>query len=332
MIPSPPARRALVTGATGFLGTNLVSRLHAEGWSVSLLALPGTCDGNGPARVHEYDGETESVMAAVSESQPDVVFHLASLFLASHEPAQVTRLIHGNVLLGTQLLEAMSLHAVSPRLVNAGSYWQHYEDRDYDPVCLYAATKQAFEDILTFFVNARHVSAVTLKLFDTYGPNDPRPKLLRQLQTAAAEGKTLAMSPGEQLASFVYIDDVIDAFLLAANRLLGGIVDGHESYAVNADQPICLRELVEVFARVTGMAVKVEWGARPYRARETMAPWSKGVRLPGWTPKLTLEEGLRRMCVSGPVSERDKEGSPHTICHSERSEEPFFSRAPRPLN
>jgi nucleoside-diphosphate-sugar epimerase len=291
-----PSRRALVTGATGFIGSNLVSRLVGDGWNTTILALPGTYDQHldRAVCVHEYDGTTESAFTAVTESRPDVVFHLASLFLVTHEPAQVTRLVESNILFGTQLLEAMSVHGTK-YLVNVGSYWQHYQDRDYDPVCLYAATKQAFEAILAFFVNARHLSAITLKLFDTYGPKDTRPKLLRLLQTAAAEGQTLQMSPGEQLISLVYIDDVIDAFLNAAERLLGGAVEGSEIYAVNADQPLRLRELVETFGKIAGRTVNVEWGARPYRAREMMTPWTYGARLPQWTPKVTLEEGLRRI-------------------------------------
>jgi nucleoside-diphosphate-sugar epimerase len=290
------SRRALVTGATGFIGSHLVTRLLAEGWTTAILVRPRAHqhDGEPAVAVHEYDATIESVRKAVAESRPDVVFHLASLFLPAHEPAQVKRLVDSNILFGAQLLEAMTVQGAR-RLVNAGSYWQHYRDRPYDPVCLYAATKQAFEAILAFFVNARYMSAITLTLFDTYGPGDPRPKLLPRLQAAAAEGRALQMSPGEQLLSLVHIDDVIAAFLLAADRLLSGAVAGSSNYVVNADLPISVRELVKVFGEVCGRTVDVEWGARPYRPREMMAPWSGGVRLPTWKPKIPLEEGLRRL-------------------------------------
>jgi nucleoside-diphosphate-sugar epimerase len=287
--------RALVTGATGFVGAHMVERLQAEGWDVQIIVRHRAQNPGGTVRIYEYDGRTESLLAAVAESRPDVVFHLASCFVANHSSDQIEPLVATNVLFGTQLLEAMNVHGVK-RLVNVGSYWQHFENREYDPVCLYAATKQAFETLLAYFVNARDFSAVTLTLFDTYGPGDPRPKLLQFLHAAALDGNRIQMSPGEQQLSFVYIDDVLDAFMLAAQRLLAGSVQGSESFVVDADRPIRIRDLVRVFSKAIGKPIHAEWGAQPYRSRQIMVPYSGGIRLPGWKPKIKLEDGLRRLC------------------------------------
>jgi nucleoside-diphosphate-sugar epimerase len=307
---SAQRRRALVTGSTGFIGTHLVTRLLSEGWEVEIIVRPRTFgSGLGPlVPVHEYDGHVESLINAVGEARPDVVFHVASMFLSTHTPSQIEPMIASNILFGTHLLEAMRVHDVNS-LVNVGSYWQHYQNRDYDPVCLYAATKQAFESILQYFSNAGKLNAVTLKLFDTYGPNDPRPKLLQFLHTALLEGKRLQMSPGEQSLSLVYIDDVMRAFMVAADRLLTGKSSGSEVYTVSADQHIRIRELVGVFSKVAGRNIEVEWGAQPYRPRQMMAPCTVGVRLPGWKPKVSLKEGLRRMVQGSEPSRKTAETS-----------------------
>jgi nucleoside-diphosphate-sugar epimerase len=147
-------------------------------------------------------------------------------------------------------------------------------------------------------VNARNLSAITLKLFDTYGPNDPRPKLLQLLHNAAQKSKRLQMSPGEQKLSLVYIDDVVDAFLLAADFLTEGVVTGSQAYTVGADQSIRLRDLVELFGKVAGKPLDVEWGAQPYRSRQMMIPCSRGKRLPGWKQRVALEDGLRRIVLA----------------------------------
>jgi nucleoside-diphosphate-sugar epimerase len=162
-------------------------------------------------------------------------------------------------------------------------------------VSLYAATKQAFEALLDFYIDAHGFRAITLKLFDTYGPRDPRPKLLSLLATAAATGVALDLSAGEQLIDLVYIDDVVEAFVLAGQRLLSGASGASETYAVSSGSPVPLRQLVAQYAAVTGAQLNLRWGARPYRAREVMVPWNTGAALPGWAPTVSLEEGFRRV-------------------------------------
>ncbi len=287
-------RRALITGATGFIGSALVARLVADGWEVHGLVREDGLPVPPGLAAHVIDGTTESIVSAVAVAAPDVTFHLASLFLADHAPEQVEPLVATNVLFGAQLLEAVSL-ARCDKVVNTGTVSQHFRGAEYDPASLYAATKQAFEAVAVYYVQARGFRVTTLELFDTYGPDDPRPKLFSLLRRAARTGETLAMSPGEQLIDYVYIDDITAAFALAAERLLAGEAIGHERFEVRTGAPRPLREIVEVYTRVVGRTVPVRWGARPYREREMMVPWSGGVGLPGWRATVGLEDGIRLM-------------------------------------
>ena len=101
------------------------------------------------------------------------------------------------------------------------------------------------------------------------------------------------MSPGEQLIDLVHIDDVVQAFLIAAGCLDRQPAGTHETYAVSSGSPLPLRQLVELYRQITGTDVRVHWGGRPYRPREVMVPWNAGKLLPGWQPRISLEEGLR---------------------------------------
>ncbi len=290
--------RALITGGTGFIGSHLAGRLLADGWDVHIITR---CAGYGllhehadSYRFHIHDGSTESMDRIVAAARPEVVFHLASLFLSEHSASQLEALITSNILFATQLADAMAAHGVR-LLVNTGTSWEHYGTPPVSPVNLYAATKQAFEAILRYYVEARGLRAVSLKLFDTYGPGDPRPKLFTLLRKVAANQDVLAMSLGEQLIDLVFIDDVVEAYILAAERLLADTVKGHECYAVSSGTPLELRELVELYGRVLGTPLPIEWGGRPYRQREVMVPWNTGTTVPGWHPKVALEQGIRRM-------------------------------------
>ena len=289
---------ALVTGATGYIGHNLCCRLLKAGWQVHAILRPHSkaaalrsLDG---LVAHTYDGSFASLDSAFQLAQPAVVFHLASLFIAQHSPQEIFPLIDSNIVFGTQLLEAMVSRKVY-RLVNTGSFWQHYGNQPYSPACLYAATKQAFETILVFYSETTPLVSATLRLFDVYGPGDTRPKLFNALRQAMLDGRELAMSPGAQLLDLVYIDDVIDAYLHAASLLATSSCQKNAVYAVSSGKPMPLKEVVATYCRVVGRELSIQWGKRPYRPREVMVPWDKGAAVPGWAPKVPIAEGIKRM-------------------------------------
>lgn len=289
-------RRALVTGASGYVGSHVAARLAAAGWEVHALLRAGSSTGRVPpaAHAHRFDGGTERLVEIVSAAAPDVVFHLASLFIAEHATADVTALIESNVLLGTQLAEAMRVQGCT-RLVNTGTAWQHFGHEEYHPADLYAATKQAYVDVLRYFVEAAGLRVITLELFDTYGPDDPRSKLMTVLRRAALNGGRVGLTEGRQRLDLVHVDDVARAYEGAAQRLLAGAVHGLERWMVRTGEPVSVRELVALFERVTGRTLDAEWGARPYRARDMLEPWSGGETLPGWHPRVPLEQGIRAL-------------------------------------
>lgn len=288
-------KRALVTGGTGYVGSVLVRRLVAEGWDVHLVVRANTnTTVLAPVleRVvfHEHDGSTEGMTHIVAAARPDIVFHLASLFLAQHKVSDVEALMNSNIVFSAQLAEAMASNGVR-RLINTGTSWQHYENEAYNPVNLYAATKQAFESLLAYYVEAHGMMVTTLSLFDTYGPGDWRSKLIALLWKTAGASEPLAMSPGEQMIDLVHIDDVTEAFMLAAG-LLFEREHGHERYGVSSGRPLRLRDLVALFEQAAGVQVPILWGGRPYRPREVMSPWTSFSPVPGWAPRIAFESGV----------------------------------------
>ena len=295
--------KLFLTGATGFIGSQLTKRLVAEGHDLAIVVRPDSKLDVLQAflpqiQVHVYDGSYYSLLCALKAAKPELVFHLASLFLAQHKQEDVTRLIESNLNFPAQLLEAMNQLGIK-RLINTGTSWQHYKNEAYNPVNLYAATKQAFESLLAYYLDAQDFKAITLKLFDTYGPSDTRPKLFSILRKAARTGELLRMSPGEQLLDLVYIDDVLDAFLLAMVRL--SEVETSESYSVSSQERISLRELTKIYCETVCRSLSVEWGGQPYRSREVLVPWSDHEPVPGWQPRVCLRDGIIRMEKDGRI-------------------------------
>ena len=284
-----PPPSALVTGATGFIGGRLAAALVADGARVHALvrassdrsALP---DGVTPVEAPATARELRDVLEPVGAEH---VFHLATCFRGVHVTEDVEPLVAANVLFGTQLAEALA--AAPPRvLVNVGTAWQSGESGAYEPAALYAATKQAMEDILRFYAQSGSLTVANVRLFDTYGPGDTRGKLLATLDRASRTGEALQMSPGEQLIDLLHVDDVVRALRRAAEA-----ADAPwQTWSASSGRPVSLRRLVDEFGAAVGRPVSVDWGAREYREREMFTPWDAGPPVPGWSPEVALADGI----------------------------------------
>ncbi len=289
--------RVLVTGATGFIGSNLVKRLIENDVEVHIITratsrVEQSDISSLPVVIHQHDGTTAGLVEIFQLARPETVFHLAAKFAAEHESRDIAELVNSNLLFGVQLLEAMAVTQV-PHLINAGTAWQHFKQEAYNPVNLYAATKQAFETLAAYYVRAGLLKMITLKLLDTYGPNDPRSKLFTLFKRVSSGGERLKMSPGEQRLGFVYIDDVVKAFLTAGQYIQ--ILPDYEmpAYSIAPDCLYSLREIAALYEVVSGKRLNIGWGERPYRRREVMEPYI-GTRLPNWEAKVALAEGIKK--------------------------------------
>ncbi len=293
-------QRVLVTGATGFIGSRLTRQLVADGTAVAIVARPSSSfdqlgDAANQVELLRHDGSTGQLSDFVKDFSPQVVFHLAANFIGVHTSDDVTPLVADNVAFTAQVCQAM-LAANARCLVAAGTVWQHASSPPGDPVptpnSLYAATKQAAEDIIAYYAQTDALSSIVLKIYDSYGAGDPRPKFLNVLASAAATGKTLDATSGKQQLHLVHVDDIVAAFRHAGAMLMSGEVNGHHSYTLPSAEAVTLKSVVATWRKATGRPVDVAWGARPDRPGEIIVPW-EGPSLPGWRAKIPLKTGLK---------------------------------------
>ncbi len=295
-----------MTGASGFLGAHLVRRLIAQGMDVAVLVRdPGRALRLQALQVPIHTVlvgdllDRERLQAAIAGWQPEVVYHLAA---AGVNPAASTHLemVQSNVVGTLNLLEACRGLAIS-RFVYAGSCAEYgsgrdlSEDRPPAPTNVYAASKAAAGLLVQTYGRTYGLPTVWLRPFMIYGPLERRGRLVVNTILTALSGEDVRMTGGEQERDFVYIDDVVEGFIRAADEAYPDAVGQTINLASGKGLPI--REVVRLILEIMGHPVKAVLGAVPYREGEMWLQSGdnrRARRLLDWAPRVSLREGLER--------------------------------------
>jgi len=138
-----------------------------------------------------------------------------------------------------------------------------------------------------------------LHLYDSYGEGDPRGKLLGALLKHAGRPEKLSMTAGEQRLHLVHIDDIAKGFSQACKQVVRFDAGERRIFRLPSRQSITLRQLVSTLNSISpDQPVHIDWGTRPYRAREVYQPWEDASILPDWAAKIDLTQGLTQLISS----------------------------------
>jgi len=303
--------QVMVTGGAGFIGSNLVDRLLAEGHAVDVVddlstgRLANLAEARATAShaltVHQLDIRSDELVEVMGRRRPEVVFHLAA---QADVRVSVQRPVFDadvNVLGTLRVLEGARA-AGGAKVVFAGSGGTLYGETDRSelplkeshprhPLSPYGVSKMAAIDYMVAYRELHAVEFCALALGNVYGPRqDPHGEAG---VVAIFAAKLLAGEPvtiygdGEQTRDFVYVDDVVDAFVRAATR--GGGVVLHIGTGVE----VSVNELARVMGERAGVAAPpVHAPARAGELRyNSLDPERAGIHL-GWQPWTALDDGV----------------------------------------
>lgn len=267
--------KILVTGPRGFIASRLLQTAPEH----QLSAI----DRDFPA------GELPALFA---REKFDAVVHLATRFSKTHAYGEIDSLIDSNLKLTARLLECANETAVG-RFITFGTYYEFPS-----PASLYAATKSAMAPILDYYARLGRTRITELYLYDTYGPRDPRPKILNLLVKAATSGDELPLSPGMQKLKLLHVDDVCQAIHQALTLSRGPAELDVARYALEPLETLTLREIAAKVETATYCKLNAKWGAYEYTPGVPMEPTLPFAPLPGWTAKIPLQQGLVEVAKS----------------------------------
>ncbi len=295
--------RAFVTGATGFIGANLVRRLLEYGYEVHVLIRPESKrwrieDILSNLHLHEGDLQTADFNHIFTTSQPDVIFHLG-VFGAYQFQTEPRQILETTVFGTLRLLQAAKQSGVKI-LVAAGSSSEYgtkqhpmHEDELVEPNTYYAIGKVTQTHLCQHFSRVEKLPTVSLRLFSVYGPYEEPGRLVPTLIRKSFANEALEMADPSIARDYIYVDDVIDAFMVAADHP----EYSGEVFNVGTGEQTCLRDIVAQVLRLTGSNSGVNWGAYAQRSFDTsiwVADTVKVYRNLGFRAQHSLEDGLRK--------------------------------------
>ena len=291
---------SLVTGGAGFIGSHLVDALLERGDQVTIIDdlstghwenLAGAL--NRGVRLHPASvTDAAAVERIVGEARPDTIYHLAAQIDVRHAVADPARDATVNLVGTVTMLEAARRHGAS-RVVLAATGGAIYGEADEVPTpetaaarpgSPYAASKAAAESYLELYRELHGLSTLSLRLANVYGPRQGGGEsgVIAIFCAAAATGRDVTIyGDGGQTRDFVYVGDVVEAFMAAGASDVTGccnIATGRETSVL-------------ALARLLGLRTRFAPGRPGEVQRSCLDPSAAAARL-GWTPRTALAEGL----------------------------------------
>ena len=284
----------MVTGASGFIGTHLCRRLVDAGAEVHALSRRPPSGDRSPLNWWEGDvAEIELVRTLFRKIRPETIYHLASHVMGAPDLHHVLPTFRANLQSSVNLLTAAA-ETGCKRLVMTGSLAEPEPSRgEMFPVAPYAAAKWASSGYARMFHALYGVPAVLARVFMVYGPaQKDLSKLIPYAILSLLQGKSPAISSGERLVDWIYVDDVVEAYLALAGA--SGI-EG-QTVEIGSGKLVSIREIVGQVAHLVGGGIGPTFGALADRPMEPVriADVAQTRERIGWSPKTQLTEGLSR--------------------------------------
>ncbi|WP_449246355.1 NAD-dependent epimerase/dehydratase family protein [Desulfarculus baarsii] len=289
-------------GASGFIGGNLFRALLARREDVI-----GTVFSGSPWRLAGVSAlntafmnlhDPNSVRALLNRVKPKVIFHCAAFGAYSFEN-DADRIHHTNYISLVKLLESLD-HRELNAFIHAGSSSEYgfnaagpAEDDRLSPNSHYAVSKAAASLALAYHGKARGLPVCNLRLYSVYGPYEDSSRLMPVLCEHAVRGCLPPFAPANTARDFVYIDDVIEAFLLAAAHM-GPDLAG-ESFNIGTGEKTTLGNLAALAGKVFDIQEEPRFtpsAGRSWDMEQWYANPAKAERLLGWRPRTPLAQGL----------------------------------------
>lgn len=288
------SKKILVTGASGFIGSNLCQRLSTCGAEIHCVSRKiHQKDDHG---LHWWQGELEDLQTVrdiLTTIKPDVIFHLASYVAGSRSMELVLPTFSSNLVSVINIL-MVATEIGCKRIILTGSLEEpELCDGETVPCSPYAAAKWTSSVYARMFHLLYQTPVVMARLFMVYGPGQQDlNKLVPYVALSLLRNQVPKLSSGKREVDWIYVEDIVDGLITIAqaSNVEGSTID------LGSGSLVSIRTVVQMIANLVDAKVMPAFGALPDRPMEQIrvANTAKTYATIDWKPTTSLEEGLEK--------------------------------------
>lgn len=279
-----------MTGATGFFGSHLLPALIKKGYDIIILKRSFSNVWrikNVISQIKNYDINKVDIKKIFNENGIEGIIHLATDYGRKNNN-NIIQMFKANIELPAKLLEVGSKHEVN-FFINTHTFWS-------SKYSLYSSMKNSFIETAKYFTANFKVKFINMKLESMYGEKDDYSKFTPFVIKGILQDSEIKVTEGEQKRDFIYVKDVVDAYLKVLDNLRN-LDEEFIEFEIGTGKSISLRNFVSKIKEEINEKANIKWGAIPYRKNETFdskADIRKANQYLGWSPKYDIKSGLKK--------------------------------------
>ena len=295
-------KRIVITGGTGYVGNLLTRKLQEAKAELYVFDIIPPCERIQEVTYHNVNLlEYDLLNKLIKQINPQKVFHLAASLNRTRDYNAIDGILDINLRGTNNILRALQdidytsfIYTSTSEVYGNQTITPSKEDMALQPASPYSLSKAAAELSIQTFSKIYNKPYTILRLFNIYGPNLPESFFIPQLISALRKNEDFNMTEGEQKRDFIFIDDIIDALIVAATDKNAS----NQIFNISSGESTSLRELALYIQKLIPSKASINFGAIPYRENEVwdmVGNNSKIKETISFVNKICLSDGLRKL-------------------------------------
>lgn len=292
-------KTAIITGGSGYIGKHVTKNLLLDGWQIIHLIRKKPKKEIFDNKIKYFNIKNEFIKPHLLKNldkKKTIFIHLASYKSLKEEVDNFQKYINSNIILGTKILSFMYKNSFN-KLILTESYWQFDEKGNFSGNSIYAQTKSCFSMMAKYFSKNYNFLINSIVLYDVYGPDDNRKKIINKIINYRKKNKIINLTPGRQIIDYTFIDDVAKGFVIAANTMLLNKKAKFIRNTIRSMHERSFKNYIKILERNMNLKHRIKWGAKKYPKNQVFKPWLPNSKwlIKTWSPKYKFEHYIKKL-------------------------------------